>query len=129
MAISFNLVVCCNNLRALRSFDTFLMNYQTFEYDVWNKPTFAHKWLIKQARVWLDDKALKLFSEVKREALASNLSLGLNDCDTGLFALLHLALKPGVAFPSATTLYMAMSETELYFERLKNPREDVKVGE
>lgn len=122
MSLSFNLVVLVNNLIALKRFNTFLSNYE-----LWEKPTWVHKWAIHRARGWIGRESLRIFNEIIKEVQDAPPVLGLNDCATDMFAVLHIALH--VLPADAKDLFNLMSETELNFERLKKPRSDLKVGD
>jgi hypothetical protein len=114
--LSFGTVVACNNLLAMRSFNTFLSNYILF-----NKPSFIEKFLINRSKDWIYSKAIKEFIELKVEVKKETVNVTLNDCPAGLFAVLYLA-NQGVVVHNAQELFSLISATELDFVKLQKPK-------
>lgn len=114
--ISFNLVVSCNNLDALRRFNVFLSNYL-----MWGKPSFLSRWFVKKARVFVEREAFKAYNEVLKELALEKVSIGLYDCSTSMFATLYMANEQ-VLPKTGEELFLVLADTELQFEKLKKPR-------
>lgn len=120
--ISFGLVVAANNLLALKNFTVFLSNYRIFE-----KPMFYERWLIAKAQTWVNKKAIKNFLDIIEEVKKTEISVGLNDCTTGMFTILYIAneYRNGrMIIHDALELFQLMASTELEFEKLKKPNSD-----
>lgn len=115
--LSFGVVVACNNLLAIKAFNTFLSNYLLF-----NKPLFFEKFLIKKSKDWIYSKALKEYRELKEEVKKDTINVTLNDCPAGMFAVLFLANDPKAVFKDATELFASISATELEFVKLQKPK-------
>lgn len=117
MSLNFGQVVACNNILALRAFNTFLFNYSLHE-----KPNFIERLAIRSAGKWIELRARKEFIELKIGI--ENVALNLNDCQTGMFTVLYLAGQKDLTFSSGKELFKLISDTELDFEKLKHPKED-----
>ncbi len=116
--VSYNLVVSTNNLNALRQFNVFLSNYI-----LWGKPSTLAKWLVKKARVFIEEQAFKAFAEIRKEIALNKVSVGLNDCPTPMFACLYVASQSFTP-ESGNELFVILADAELQLERLKKPRAD-----
>jgi len=114
--LSFGVVVACNNILALRAFNTFLSNYLLF-----NKPLFFERFLINKAKPWLYSKALKEFKELEIEVKKETVNVALNDCPAGMFAVLYLA-NQNIPVMDAQELFSSISATELEFVKLQKPK-------
>lgn len=84
--LSFGAVVACNNVLALKDFNTFLFNLEIHE-----RPSWIEKKLVAWLKGWLSKKAMKQFEDLKAEVLPNTINLSLNDCSTGMFTTLYLA--------------------------------------
>jgi 23S rRNA G2445 N2-methylase RlmL len=114
--ISFNLVVSCNNLDALRRFNVFLSNYL-----MWEKPGLFSRWLVKKARVFVEREAFKAYEEILKELALERVSIGLGECPTPMFAALYMA-NEHILPHSGEELFITLADIELQFEKLKKPR-------
>lgn len=121
--VSYNLVVSCNNLTALRQFNVFLTNYL-----LWENPSFLAKWLVKKARAFVHKEAMKAFREIRNEISLNKVSLGLNDCPTPLFASLYVASQ-SFEPESGDELFLVLADAELQLEKMKKPRLSGGYGE
>lgn len=121
MSLSFTQVVACNNLLALRSFSTFLFNYSLHE-----KPNLIERLAIGAAEKWIELRARKEFIELKQalDTMEDKGSIKLKGCRTAVFTVLYLASNKELTFSSGKELFKMISDTELEFEKIKNPREE-----
>lgn len=121
MSLSFTQVVACNNLLALRSFSTFLFNYSLHE-----SPNFIERLAIGAAEKWIELRARKEFIELKQsmEEMEDKTSINLKGCRTAIFTVLYLATDKQLTFSSGKDLFKLISDTELEFEKVKNPKEE-----
>jgi len=114
--LNFGIVVACNNLLAMRAFNTFLSNYLLF-----NKPSFIERFLINRSKDWIYSKAIKEFIELKVEVTKVTVNVTLNECPAGMFAVLYLA-NQGVVCHNAPDLFALIATTELDFFKLQKPK-------
>lgn len=121
--LSFGSVSCVNNILELKGMSTFLVNYNIQE-----KPTWFQRYLIKKALSWIDWQAKRNFVELRGLLNTEQISLGLKDCDSGLFTVLFLAKAPKFVFKTGKELFDAIASFQLDFEKVKRPREEIKVG-
>lgn len=120
--ISFGLVVAVNNLLALKNFTVFLNNYRIFE-----KPNWIERWIFNKVQPWINRKAIRNFLDVVEELKKFETNIGLKDCQSGMFSILHIANDyrlNRLVIHDAPELFSLISHMELEFEKLKNPKND-----
>lgn len=120
--LSFGLVVATNNLVALKNFNVFLNNYQIFD-----KPLFLERWMLRRLHLWVQNKAIKNFNDIVEEVRKTEINVGLKDCATSMFTTLYIANEyqyGRMEIHNALELFQLMGNTELEFEKLKNPKVD-----
>lgn len=119
--LSFNLVVQCNNLYALRLFRGYLANYE-----LWDSPTAFQSRMVRIVRRFVDRQAMKTLKEIQDE-LAKIKSLSVpKDSKTYLMGAL-LTCKHTKA-KTAVELFQEFAEAELEFDRIKSGKPSVVVG-
>jgi hypothetical protein len=117
--LSVSLVFAVNDLLALKSFNTFLNNFQIHE-----NPNLVSRYLAKWSQRWIQARSLKIFSEVRTMAGDNTIDVALNKCSTGMFAVLSLATTPSFQPKQGTELFLSIASAELAFEKLRAPQPD-----
>ena len=115
--ISFNLVVACNNLDALRRYSVYLTNFSLWENPSW----FQKAFFIPKTRDFIGYQALRCYREILKEMSKEKVSIGLYDCSTAMFSMLAMA-DQGFVPDTANDLFQILAETELRFEIMKKPK-------
>ena len=82
MAMTFATSVAVNNILALRSFYTFLFNYELHD-----KPSFVEKLILPRLKKWVADKGWMNMCELLREPAHVGASVTLNDVAGDFFAV------------------------------------------
>lgn len=83
---------------------------------------------MKKAREWVDFQAKRTFVELRGLLRGDQVTLGLKDCDSGLFTVLYLAQDKRFTPKTGEELFATISTTQLEFEKIKRPREEIKIG-
>lgn len=126
MSLSFGTSVSINNLLALKSFYTFLFNYELHE-----KPTFIErKFIINRARKWLENKACSIMADLVLDPTAKAASVTLNDVASDYFAVLYCVQNPQElsGITEGQQLFILLANMTLEFEKVKKPRENIQHG-
>jgi hypothetical protein len=125
MALTFATSVAVNNILALRSFYTFLFNYELHDH-----PTFIEKFLLPRLKAWVSNKAWSNMCELLREPVHVGASVTLNDVSGDFFAVLYLIQNPHELGTMTTgkELFLLLAQMALEFEKIKKPRESIKNG-
>jgi len=127
--ITFGIVVDCNNLLALKSFHTFLFNYELHE-----SPKIWERFVIKWSKKWIRNEAMKTLKDLQTEVIKNEVNLGINDCSTGIFTALYTAqsqnnLPEKQKVKTGEELFLLLAETELEFEKMKKQKQpDIQHG-
>lgn len=117
--LSVSLVFGVNDLLALKAFNTFLNNFQIHE-----KPTFIESWFARRAQSWIQNRAMKIFNEIRKETATRPIDVALNQCSTGMFAVLSLSITPSFNPSTGEDIFLSVANTELTFEKLRSPKAD-----
>ena len=125
MGMTFGTSVAVNNILALRSFYTFLFNYELHAH-----PTFVEKLVLPRLKKWVADKGWMNMCELLREPVHVGASVTLNDVAGDFFAVLYLIQNPHELGQMSTgqELFLLLAQMSLEFEKVKKPRENVKLG-
>jgi hypothetical protein len=125
MGMTFGTSVAVNNILALRSFYTFLFNYELHD-----KPSFVEKLILPRLKKWVADKGWANMCELLRDPAAQTASVTLNDVPSGFFAVLYLIANPHELGSMSTgkELFLLLAQMELDFEKIKKPRESIQNG-
>jgi hypothetical protein len=125
MAMTFATSVAVNNILALRSFYTFLFNYELHD-----RPTFIERFFLPRLKAWVSEKGWTNMCELLRDPTAKTASVALNDVPGDFFAVLFLVNNPHELGQMTTgkELFMLLAQMALEFEKVRKPRESIKLG-
>src|ERR1700690_3407483 len=126
MAMTFGTSVAVNNILALRSFYTFLFNYELHE-----KPTFIErKFIVPRLKAWVAAKAWANMQELLKDPVHADASVTLNDVAGDFFAVLYLVQNPHEMgqMTTGSELFLLLAQMALEFEKIRKPRESIKNG-
>lgn len=115
--LSFGTVVAANNLTALKDFNTFLFNMEIHE-----RPGFLERKLIAWAKVWVANRAVKQLKDLQAEIDSNTLGIGINDCSTAMFSVLHLACQQITGrfkLKTGQEIFSCLAQIQLEFEKIK----------
>lgn len=117
--LTFGTSVSINNLQALRSFHTFLFNYQMHEH-----PSFIEKWFLPKLKTWVEERAIATMSELLVSEDAKSASVSLNDVSSEMFCVLYIVQNPQLITEIRTgkDLFMLMANMNLEFVKIQRPK-------
>jgi hypothetical protein len=126
MALSFGTSVAVNNILALRSFYTFLFNYELHEKPSW----IERRFVIPRLKGWVSNKAWQNMRELLADPAAKTASVTLNDVPGDFFAVLYLVNNPHEMGQMAEgkELFLLLAQMALEFEKIRKPREIIQHG-
>jgi len=123
--MTFGTSVAVNNILALRSFYTFLFNYELHDH-----PTFVERFLLPRLKAWVSEKGWANMCDLLRDASVQGASVSLNDVSGDFFAVLYLAQNPHELGKMTTgkELFLLLAQMALEFEKVRKPRESIQNG-
>jgi hypothetical protein len=126
MGMTFGTSVAINNVLALRSFYTFLFNYELHEHPSW----IERRFIIPRLKAWVAAKAWANMQDLLKDVGAQNASVSLNDVSGDFFAVLYLVNNPHEMglIKTGQELFLLLAQMALEFEKVRKPRETVKHG-
>lgn len=126
MALSFGTSVAINNILALRSFYTFLFNYELHDHPSW----IERRFLIPRLKAWVSNRAWKNMQELMVDPAARTASVSLNDVPGDMFAVLYIVNNPHEIGELRTghELFQVLAYMALEFEKIRKPRETIQHG-
>jgi len=126
MAMTFGTSVAVNNILALRSFYTFLFNYELHEKPSW----LERRFVIPRLKAWVAAKAWSNMQELRTNPVHVAANISLNDVAGDFFAVLYLVQNPHEMGEMTTgqELFLLLAQMALEFEKVKKPRESVSHG-
>jgi hypothetical protein len=121
--LTFGTSVTINNLLALKSFHTFLFNYQ-MHY----RPSWLERRFIPRLRAWVEKKAVSTLAELILSPDAKSASVSLNDVSAGLFGVLYLVQNPHelIEIKTGQELFMLLAQIELEFVKMQKQKSPVE---
>lgn len=122
MGLTFGTSVSINNLLALKSFNTFLFNYQLHD-----KPTWIDKLWIPRLKAWIEERAIIVLSDLLISEDAKKASVSLNDVSGDYFAVLAAVQNPQylTEIKNGQELFILLAQMALEFEKIKKPRTEL----
>ena len=126
MGMTFGTSVAVNNILALRSFYTFLFNYELHEKPSW----LERRFVIPRLKAWVANKAWSNMQELLKSPVHVGASVTLNDVAGDFFAVLYLIQNPHEMGQMTTgqELFLLLAQMALEFEKVKKPRENISHG-
>ena len=123
--LTFGTVVALNNLLSLKSFYTFLFNYNLHE-----KPSFLERLVLPRLSKWVEKRALATMNDLLNDEAAKATSVSLNDVPGDFFAILYCVHNPQevIKVKTGRELFLVLAHMALEFEKIKKPRESVSHG-
>ena len=149
MSLSFGTSVAVNNILALKAFRTYLINYKQHEMPRGKRRGRISRWIERQVIGWLtkslwistrqrfildfvktviEAQALKTVADLLVDSEARKASVALKDVEPSMFAMLYLVRNPHLLADAktGTELFAVISQLELEFALIKNPRETIQ---
>lgn len=126
MGMTFGTSVAINNILALRSFYTFLFNYELHEQPNWVERRF----IIPHLKAWVASKGWNTLQEMLNDPAAKSASVTLNDVPGDMFAVLYLVNNPHELgqMTDGAQLFILLAQMALEFEKIRKPRESIQHG-
>lgn len=124
--MTFGTSVAINNILALRSFYTFLFNYELHEKPSW----IERRFIIPTLKTWVAQRGWNTLQEMLVDPAAKAASVALNDVPGDMFAVLYLVNNPHELgqMTNGAELFLLLAQMALEFEKIRKPRETIQHG-